>query len=104
MQKRQARPRQPQVVATKPCIPQSLAAKFSSSASLFHYHYPEQQAPRTIQNFGITIPAMPTEDERAAPLDWAAHEDEIRDLFISKNKTLREVATEMSEKHGFTAR
>jgi len=47
---------------------------------------------------------MPTEDERAAPLDWAAHEDEIRDLFIPKNKTLREVATEMSEKHGFTAR
>jgi len=46
---------------------------------------------------------MAAEDDGAS-LDWEAHEDEIRSLFITQNKTLREVAAEMTKKYGFTAR
>jgi hypothetical protein len=37
-------------------------------------------------------------------LDWAKHQDEIRDLFVSRGKTLNEVIVHMREKHGFEAR
>jgi len=46
---------------------------------------------------------MAAEDDGAS-LNWGAHEDEIHSLFITQNKTLREVAAEMTKKHGFTAR
>jgi hypothetical protein len=39
-----------------------------------------------------------------ATLDWAKHEGEIRDLFVSQEKTLNEVMEHMSEKHNFEAR
>lgn len=45
---------------------------------------------------------MAPEDEGAS-LDWRKHEDKIRHLFISQNRTWKEVAAEMSERYGFTA-
>jgi hypothetical protein len=39
-----------------------------------------------------------------ATLDWAKHEGEIRDLFVSQKKTLNEVMAHMREKHNFEAR
>lgn len=39
-----------------------------------------------------------------ATLDWAKHESEIRDLFVSKGRTLNEVQAHMREKHNFEAR
>ena len=39
-----------------------------------------------------------------AALDWAKHEGEIRDLFVSQEKTLNEVMAHMREKHNFEAR
>ncbi|KAH8745168.1 ankyrin repeat-containing domain protein [Hyaloscypha finlandica] len=36
-------------------------------------------------------------------LDWDKHEGEIRDLFVSQEKTLNEVIEHMSEKHNFEA-
>jgi len=42
-------------------------------------------------------------DDDGSSLDWKTHEDEIRNLFISQNKTWKEVAVEMSDKHHFTA-
>jgi uncharacterized ubiquitin-like protein YukD len=39
-----------------------------------------------------------------ATLDWAKHEGEIRDLFVSQGKTLKEVIAHMREKHNFEAR
>jgi hypothetical protein len=36
-------------------------------------------------------------------LDWAKHEAEIRDLFISQNKTLDQVMAHMRRKYNFTA-
>jgi hypothetical protein len=39
-----------------------------------------------------------------AALDWAKHEGEIRDLFVSQEKTLNEVIAHMREKHNFEAR
>jgi hypothetical protein len=37
-------------------------------------------------------------------LDWAKHEGEIRDLFVSQGKTLDEVRAHMRKKHNFDAR
>jgi hypothetical protein len=39
-----------------------------------------------------------------ATLDWAKHEREIRDLFVSQEKTLDEVIAHMRGKHNFEAR
>jgi hypothetical protein len=39
-----------------------------------------------------------------ATLDWDKHEGEIRDLFVSQEKTLNEVIEHMSKKHNFEAR
>jgi hypothetical protein len=39
--------------------------------------------------------------EEGTPLDWAKHEDEILELFVSRNKTLREVMEQMRTKHNF---
>lgn len=44
---------------------------------------------------------METNSQEA--LDWAKHSDEIRDLFISQNKTLAQVITHMKERHNFKA-
>jgi hypothetical protein len=38
-----------------------------------------------------------------ATLDWAKHEGEILDLFVSQKKTLNEVMAHMREKHNFEA-
>lgn len=38
-----------------------------------------------------------------AALDWAKHEGEIRDLFVSKGKTLNEVMAHMKKEHNFQA-
>lgn len=43
-------------------------------------------------------------DHKGNPLDWGKHEDEILDLFVSQNKTLREVVEHMSATHNFNAR
>ncbi|KAK0617014.1 ankyrin repeat-containing domain protein [Immersiella caudata] len=45
---------------------------------------------------------MAAEDEGAS-LDWETHETQIRNLFISQNKTWKEVAAIMSETQQFTA-
>jgi len=37
-------------------------------------------------------------------LDWAKHEGEIRDLFVSQGKTLKEVMAHMRKQHNFEAR
>ncbi|KAK4446190.1 ankyrin [Podospora aff. communis PSN243] len=42
-------------------------------------------------------------DDEGASLNWETHETQIRNLFISQNKTWKEVATIMSEEHQFTA-
>lgn len=39
-----------------------------------------------------------------AALNWAKHESEIRDLFVSQEKTLNEVMAHMKEEHNFEAR
>ena len=38
-----------------------------------------------------------------ATLDWAKHESEIRDLFVSQGKPLNEVVAHMRENHNFEA-
>jgi len=55
-----------------------------------------------------SFPSQAAEDQMAsedkgASLDWETHEAQIRNLFISQNKTWKEVVAEMSEKHSFTA-
>lgn len=45
---------------------------------------------------------MATDDEGAS-LNWETHGTQIRNLFISQNKTWKEVAAIMSEEHQFTA-
>ncbi|KAK4223250.1 ankyrin repeat-containing domain protein [Podospora fimiseda] len=45
---------------------------------------------------------MATEAEPPS-LSWHQHEDEILDLFISQNQSLRNVARHMSQRHGFNA-
>jgi len=42
-------------------------------------------------------------DDQGASLDWETHKTRIRNLFISQNKTWKEVAAIMSEEHQFTA-
>ncbi|KAK1756770.1 ankyrin repeat-containing domain protein [Echria macrotheca] len=42
-------------------------------------------------------------NDESASLDWDAHETEIRNLFISQNKTWKEVSMEMSQRYHFTA-
>lgn len=36
-------------------------------------------------------------------LDWGKHEAEILELFVTRNKTLKEVRKQMEERHGFVA-
>lgn len=36
-------------------------------------------------------------------LDWAKHEDEIKDLILNQKKTMDEVIEHMEQKHSFSA-
>ncbi|KAK3901789.1 hypothetical protein C8A05DRAFT_16074 [Staphylotrichum tortipilum] len=42
--------------------------------------------------------------EEGSPLDWATHEEEILDLLLAQDKTLKEVVKYMSEKYKFEAK
>jgi len=42
-------------------------------------------------------------DNEAASLDWGKHKDEILDLLITQNKTVRQVMEYMEEEHNFKA-
>lgn len=37
-------------------------------------------------------------------LDWSKYEAEILELFVTRNKTLKEVVKYMKKRHGFVAR
>ena len=41
--------------------------------------------------------------EEAPSLDWAKHGAEILELFVARNKTLKEVKKHMEERYGFAA-
>jgi hypothetical protein len=41
--------------------------------------------------------------QEAQGLDWDKHEAEILDLFVTRNKTLKEVMTHMKGRHGVVA-
>src|SRR5947209_1794897 len=43
-------------------------------------------------------------DEEGTPLDWGKYEDEILDLFITKNRKLREVMEHLAATYNFTPR
>jgi hypothetical protein len=47
--------------------------------------------------------AMEDDGTTITAADWQRHEDEILDLFVTKEKTLREVMEHMRNKHGFDA-
>ena len=42
-------------------------------------------------------------DEEGPALNWGRHEAEILDLFVTRNKTLKEVMKHMKETHGLSA-
>lgn len=46
---------------------------------------------------------MEDASSKARRLDWGKHEAEILELFVTRNKTLKEVRKQMEERHGFVA-
>lgn len=42
--------------------------------------------------------------QKAPGLDWGKHGAEILELFVTQNKTLKEVMRYMKERHGFVAK
>ncbi len=44
-----------------------------------------------------------SQDEEGLALNWGRHEAEILDLFVTRNKTLKEVKKHMENEHGLIA-
>jgi hypothetical protein len=85
---------------------------FQASLSLLQYqifHPPANYHPRSNDqmqkvNFVPSGPDAPARAKRLPPHEWAAHRQNIEDLYVDQGKSLNEVMVIMASRHGLNAK